>query len=142
MYALPSVSESNWIQGTHGFQNPRIFKAICLSREIKGAPCLIKIQFFGGENGVTFPARRLGRWYMKDVRSPDYMPPSRFLGRADKIQSNTRYYIWGRLNCRSCRKAIRVDSQPPCDSVAPNHDIRRRMTSPSPTDFTRSKPFL
>lgn len=46
-----------------------------LIREIEVSSCLVKIQPFVGETGVNSPGRKLGRYYIEDLRCSDYTPP-------------------------------------------------------------------
>lgn len=55
-------------------RNTRLIIGIRVSREIKVASCLLKIQSFGGKTGVNTPGHILRWWYMEAVRCQVHDP--------------------------------------------------------------------
>lgn len=72
---------------------------IRLSRAITVAPCMVKIQPFGGQTVVISPGRRPWRCYMLGRALP------RLYGSLSAVPTrfkNTVYYIWVRFDCGNC----------------------------------------
>lgn len=125
MYTLPSVSESNWIQGNHGFKNPQIFKAICLYIWSKLSPLVVRMEWPFQRAGLDYGTWRTCVAQISCLPPALLAVPARFKAMQDIIfGTGLAAGVAGKLSELTANRLIQYFV---CDSGAPDHDIRRRM---------------